>query len=168
MSEDTTQVAPGGEGEVHECPEGEIWDEETQACVSMTEAEDKNVGATESVTEDLGLTQRFERTVKAYFDQMEDKFKSWMKTEFKRLQAESEKEAEEALRKSWGLEKDPVLRRSDLAKLARSMQLETAGHGKKSPASPRTATGPEGNVDTNKSTQSKAIEGLLKEYGVKK
>lgn len=166
MSE--AESGPGAPSESHECEEGTIWDEAQGKCVPVAEESSKDPSATGEVTAGTGLTPRIERTVKEYFAEMEGKFKRWMKEEVQRLKKESEAEAEEALRKSFGLAKDPVLHRSDLAKLARTMQLENTTSGKRSPASPG-ATGPEGNTKETKGTaQSKAVDSLLKEYGVKK
>lgn len=170
----TPESGPGAPPEGTQCPEGQIpklQPDGTTICVPVAQEEGKDPSATGEVPSDIvaskGLTGRIELVVKEYFKQMEENFKSWMKTEFQRLKAEADAEAEEALRKSFGLEKDPVIRRSDLAKFARSAKLNSATQGKRSPASPG-ATGPEGNSkETAGSEQSKAVDSLLKEYGVK-
>lgn len=173
MSEEV-ESGPGAVPEGHVCPEGEMPDPDNPGqCIPVAEVQ-PDIDATGAVTTSevsasLGLTPRIERTVKAYFKEMEVNFKTWMKTEFQRLKAESEVEAEEALRKSFGLEKDPVLRRSDLAKMIRATQLKTTDPSKRVSASPTTGTGPSGNIkQTSKSKQGKAIEALMKEYGVAK
>jgi len=173
MSEDTTNVAPGGEGEVHECEEGFIWSEESQSCISATEVEDKNVGETGGTPEvvagkDLNLTKRIERTIKDYFDMIEARLDKEITKRIDKILAQKEDQVEKQLRKSLGVEKDPVIRMSDLKTFARKVKLEAAEKGTRTPGSPTEGTGPDGNKTLSGSPQSKKVDSLLKDYGVKK
>ena len=153
----------GKEPELHVCAEGEMWDEEAQACVPVTEAK-PDLGpelGTSAVTE--SLMDAITRTIKESNAQMYKKLREEQQKDIQRLRKELSGEAEHALRKSFGLEVDPVVHKSDLANLARKMQLETAKPAKRSPASPGVA-GPEGNAEANKPESSKKIDSLFKEF----
>jgi len=161
------ESGPGALPEGHECEEGTIWDEAANACVPIVEVAAKDPEASGEVSASLGLTQRIERTVQAYFAQMEKRLDKAIDEKLKKIVEIKEKEVEQQLRKSFGLDKDAPVHFSDLEKFGRKLRLETAESTKRTPASPG-AVGPEGNLDANKSEQSKAITSLMKEYGVKK
>jgi len=169
MSEDTTNVAPGGEGTVTECPEGQIPDPENPGqCISATEVEDKNLGEPEQAPADLNLTKRIERTIKDYFDLIEARLDKEITKRIDKILAQKEDQVEKQLRKSLGVEKDPVIRMSDLKTFARKVKLEAAEKGTRTPGSPTEGTGPDGNKTLSGSPQSKKVDSLLKDYGVKK
>ncbi len=85
-------------------------------------------------------------------------FEKKIDTKIDEILKSKEVEVEQALRKGFGLEKDPVLHMSDLIKFGRKSALEDADTAKKTPAPVEKAT-PEGNVSPN------PIDNLLKEYG---
>jgi hypothetical protein len=161
------ESGPGSVPEGHECEEGEIWDEVANKCVPIEQASAKDPSATGKVVESLGLTKRIERTVSAYFDLIEKKLDEKIEEKMKKIVAQKEKDVETQLRKSFGLDKDPVVHVSDLERFARKAKLATAEGTKRTPASPGEA-GPEGNIDASKSKQTNTIESLMKQYGVKK
>ena len=161
------ESGPGALPEGHECPEGTIWDEATNSCKPIEQESAKDPSATGQVTESLGLTQRIERTVRAYFDQIEKKLDKAIDEKMNKIVAAKEKEIEGQLRKSFGLDKDAPVHFSDLEKFGRKLRLETAEATKRTPVSPGIA-GPDGNIDASKSTKAKTVDSLMKEYEVKK
>lgn len=142
------------EEEKKECPEGQVFDEESGECVPI-----KNAGA--------GLTQRIEGVVKDYFNKLETNLAKMIDAKLATLVKAKEDEVEKALRKSFGLEKDPVIHASELPQFIRRLQLENAETGKETPGSPGKETGPDGNKEllkSNKSTVSKQLEDVWKSY----
>lgn len=115
-----------------ECPEGQVFDEESGECVPIKNA-------------DLGLTQRIEGVVKDYFSKLETNLTKMIDDKLKTLVKAKETEVEQALRKSFGLEKDPVIHASELPGLIRRLQVENAELGKQTPTGATDETGPEGN-----------------------
>jgi hypothetical protein len=95
-------------------------------------------------TEALNLTQRIEAVIK---DVLEAKIKALelnMDKKIDDLLKSKEVEMEQALRKGFGLEQDPVIHQSDLITAIRKAQLEATPPEKRSPAATPKA-GPEGN-----------------------
>jgi len=162
---------PGEYGEApetHVCEEGSIWDEEQQACVPESEVQPDlgaelgtSTPAPTAVTE--SLMDSIVRTISDAMKQMETRLEKKINNNCKQIEKRLSGEAERTLRKSFGLAVDPELHRSDLARFARKWALEQAGTSKRSPRSPG-KTGPDGNVDANKTTQSKKVESLFKQY----
>jgi len=160
---------PGEYGEApetHVCEEGSIWDEEQQACVPESEVQPDlgaelgtSTPAPAAVTE--SLMDAIVRTIRDANKKMYARLRADQKKDIERIRKELAGEAERSLRKSFGLEVDPVVHKSDLAAWIRKQQLEQAPTNKRSPASPG-AIGPEGN--TKKTGQSKKIESLFKTY----
>jgi len=151
------QGESGTAPDVHVCPEGQMWSELEGKCVSVEQTAPET--AATAVT--TSLMDAIVKTVREHNEQMYAKLRKEQQADIEKLRKELSGEAERALRKSFGLEVDPVIHRSDLADFARKAQLESAPSGKRSPASPG-KTGPDGNAD--KTEQSKDIEGLFKQY----
>ena len=118
------------------------------------------------LVESIPLTKRIERVVQAYFTELEKRLDKKFEDKMAQLVKQKENEMEDALRKSFGLDEDPVVHASDLQKFVRKMQVETAQPGKKTPGSPG-ATGPEGNAQDLRTPQSKEIDDLFKAVGGK-
>lgn len=95
------ESGPGAVPEGTQCPEGQVpklQEDGTVVCVPVEQASAKDPSTTGEVPSDViaskGLTGRIETVVKEYFKEMEKNFKGWMATEFKRLKAEADAEAE--------------------------------------------------------------------------
>jgi len=170
--EDTAGLAapePGEYGEApetHVCEEGSIWDEEQQACVPESEVQ-PDLGAELGTSSEASpavaesMMQAIVRTMKEGLARIKTELRAEQKRDLIRIKKELAGEAERSLRKSIGLEVDPVVHRSDLMSFLRKAQLEKAPTNKRSPASPG-QTGPEGN--TTKTGKTKEIESLFKQY----
>jgi hypothetical protein len=131
----------------HGCKENEVWSEEEGKCIPK-----KKVEITASNDTVAGnMLQKFESFMNDLLAQygrvMTKKFDEMMEKKIKN----AETRFEQGLRKTFGLEKDPVVHLSELPTIIRKMQLETAEGGKGTPASPtKGETGPEGNKPLTK------------------
>jgi hypothetical protein len=120
----------------HGCSDDEVWDEDEGKCVPKP---------MESVEADVqkNLLNRFEGVwndlLAQYTATMTKRFDEMMEKKI----ADAEKQFELGLRKTFGLDHDPVVHLSELPKYLRKMQLEGAGSGKQTPASPGNDTGPQ-------------------------
>jgi hypothetical protein len=141
-----------------ECPEGKIWSEEAGACVDPVEVgtsiEVKGKDFIETTAEIMrelvaGMEKRLEQKIVDVETRLTKKYES---------------KVERGIRKSLGLEEDPVIHLSDLQSYMRKAQLETAASGKRSPASPTQGTGPEGNATLLKSKTQGEITKMFEEY----
>ncbi len=110
------------------------------------------VAKAEISVETVGLEQRIEKAVNEYVEKkIESRFSQLEKHLDERTDAimkAKEIEVEQALRKGFGLENDPVIHQSDLISAIRKAQLETAESAKKTPAPDALtkSTGPDGNA----------------------
>lgn len=176
---DEGMSGPGTGEETHECTEGQVWDAETQQCVTPPESvPDEEVGTPENLAAASATTTKSKtpenlmdaiiRTVKEMNQQLYKKLREETKKDIDNIRKQITGEAERALRKSVGLEVDPVLHLSDFKQMMRKHQLESANKSKRAPASPGDGVGPDGNAKTaGKTETAKSIESLMKEYGVK-
>jgi len=123
----------------HKCPTDEVWNEEQNKCVAI----EKGAGKTEpslmerimGVVEDV-----LEKRMEVFEKKIDDKFETMLKSK--------EVEVEQALRKGFGLEQDPVVHMSDMITYGRKMALEKADTGKRTPGK-EGDKGPEGTVATD-------------------
>lgn len=118
--------------------EGGQWNEETGECTmpeASAEAKAKKI--------DFNLTQRIESVIKDVVDQKLDALEKAIDVKIETLLKGKEIEMEQALRKGFGLEQDPVIHQSDLVSALRKAALEKT-ENTRSPAAAEKA-GPEGN-----------------------
>jgi hypothetical protein len=107
---------------------------------------------------EMGFEQRIEAVIK---DVLDVKFKALDLRIDKMIDdklREKEIEVEKGLRKSFGVETDPVIHQSDLVAALRKAALATGGEEKRSPAGVEKA-GPDGNTPENPFAKK------LKEFG---
>lgn len=105
--------------------------------------DDKCVPIEKSATQPL--TERIMGVVEEVMMAKLDAFEKKIDGKIDVLLKSKEVEIEQALRKGFGLEQDPVVHMSDLIAYGRKAALEKADTGKRTPA-PEGAPGPEGNV----------------------
>jgi hypothetical protein len=135
-----------------QCPEGQTWNEEQGKCLPDEKAAS-------------GLMGRIEGVIKDYFDRLELRMDAMLDAKMANIVKTKEQEMENALRKSFGLEKDPVVHMSDLPKLMRKLQLENTETGKTTPASPPEGTGPAGTTTLTKSARPD-LAAVYKRFGI--
>jgi hypothetical protein len=104
------------------------------------------------------------KVVKEFNEKMLKEFRNDMLKELAKEQDRLKKEMEQGLRKSLGLEVDLAVHMSDFAEFARKLQLETAPHVKRSPATKLANTGPDGNADDHATPTGKQLKAMWKEY----
>ncbi len=121
--------------------EGGTWNEEDSTCTPKAE---------EKAT-DLNLTQRIEKVIKDVLDVKLKALEATMDKKIEDILKSKEVEMEQALRKGFGLDNDPVIHQSDLIAAIRKASLETADTDKRTPPPEASvkSTGPEGNKSPN-------------------
>lgn len=146
--------SPGAMPEGHECPEDHVWDEGSGQCVPSPEA-----GGT---IEASGLVGKVRSVVEDYLGQMELRLTKMIDQKIARIVKEQEDLVEDTLRKSLGVDPNPVLTLKDFERLTRKLQVNNTAGGKRSPPTPEPA-GPAGNkVKTGTAND---VDSLFKEYG---
>jgi hypothetical protein len=110
---------------------------------------------------DFNLTQRIENVIKDVFSLKIAALEQRMDTKIEELLKGKEVEMEQALRKGFGLDNDPVIHQSDLVAAIRKAALENSDPAKKTPA-PKEKASPEGNgtVDPFDAAVEKAVKRL--------
>ena len=93
---------------------------------------------------DFNLTQRIENVIKDVFSLKIAALETRMDQKIEELLKGKEVEMEQALRKGFGLDTDPVIHQSDLVAAIRKAALENADPTKRTPA-PTKKAGPDGN-----------------------
>jgi len=130
----------------------------------MDETEAKPV---EKPSEDQTLFDRVMKVMKevrdsdlAMFQKKLESFEAKLDEKIDGILKAKEVEVEQALRKGFGLEQDPVVHMSDMISAIRKASLEHAETEKRTPG-PENKPGPEGTVTPS------ALDKLLEEFGVK-
>lgn len=106
----------------------------------------------------LGFEQRMENLMKDVFDVKFKAFEAKIDTKLDELLKTKEVEMEQALRKGFGLETDPVIHKSDLVSALRKAAVEKT-EKERAPVA-EVKAGPEGNKPQD------AIDEAFKAYGV--
>jgi hypothetical protein len=96
----------------------------------------------------IALEQRIMNVMKDVFDAKIASLEKAMDEKIDTLLKTKEVELEQALRKGFGLENDPVIHMSDMIAYGRKQALEKGETDKRTPA-PETPAGPDGNVEPN-------------------
>jgi hypothetical protein len=148
----TENTSPEMQAKMESCMKGGKTKEE---CTQMMKNESSPAEKAETTLLDR-ITGVMEDVMKAKLETFEkridDKIESILKAK--------EIEIEQALRKSFGTEKDPTIHASDLMKAVREEMLKIAETQKKTPAAIEKA-GPEG-----AGTAPNPIDNLMKQYGM--
>ena len=110
---------------------------------------------------DFNLTQRIENVIKDVFSLKIAALETRMDQKIEELLKGKEVEMEQALRKGFGLDTDPVIHQSDLVAAIRKAALDNADPTKRTPA-PTQKAGPDGNktADPFDTAVEKAIKRL--------
>ncbi len=114
----------------------------------------------EKATKDMNLTERLESVIKDVLDLKLAALEKAMDKKIEDILQSKEVEMEQALRKGFGLDNDPVIHQSDLVAAIRKAALDNAESAKRTPA-PKEKAGPDGN--TPKDSFDAAIEKKFKE-----
>jgi hypothetical protein len=117
--------------------DGGSWNEEKGECTMPT-------AAAEAKAIDFNLTQRIEHVIKEVVDKKLDALEKAIDLKIDTLLKGKEIEMEQALRKGFGLDNDPVIHQSDLVAAFRKAALENT-EKQRAPAASEKA-GPEGNL----------------------
>jgi len=134
---------------------GGTWNAETKSCTMPDPAEK----AAKEI--DFNLTQRIEGVIKDVFSLKIAALEKRMDEKIEELLKGKEVEMEQALRKGFGLDNDPVIHQSDLVAAIRKAALDNADPSKKTPA-PKEKAGPDGNAPQKDSFDA-AVEKAIKE-----
>jgi hypothetical protein len=133
---------------------GGTWNAETGTCTMPETPEQKAKDI------DFNLTQRIESVIKDVFSIKIAALEKRMDEKIEELLKGKEVEMEQALRKGFGLDNDPVIHQSDLVAALRKAALDNTEPNKKTPA-PKEKAGPDGN--TQKDSFDAALEKKFKE-----
>jgi len=110
---------------------------------------------------DFNLTQRIEGVIKDVFSLKIAALEKRMDEKIEELLKGKEVEMEQALRKGFGLDSDPVIHQSDLVAAIRKASLETSTPAKKTPAPiEKGGPDPKGSKDPFDQAVEKAIKRL--------
>ena len=156
MSEPETQTEKPQSQEACE-QAGGTWTD--GACVMPEKTPDETTETAKAL--DFNLTQRIEAVIKDVFNLKIAALEKRMDNKIEELLKGKEVEMEQALRKGFGLDTDPVIHQSDLVSAIRKAALENAETGKRTPA-PTEKAGPDGNktADPFDAAVEKAIKRL--------
>lgn len=147
---------PGTGEEQHVCPEGQVWDKDSGSCVTPPETPN-NIEA--------NFVDRIKNIMDEQIEALRRDLTTIIDAKMAGIVKEKEQQIEEGLRKSLGLDPDPVLRMSDLDKFIRKAQLKTAAPGKKTP---KTADpGPEGTLLKTDNPITKLFNDFNQSKGIK-
>jgi hypothetical protein len=111
----------------------------------MAEKPKEETPAAATKAEEFNLTHRIESVIKDVLDAKLKALELNMDKKIEAILKSKEVEMEQALRKGFGLEQDPVIHQSDLISAIRKAQLEASPTEKRSPAAEEKA-GPTGNM----------------------
>lgn len=143
MSEETPTEKPKDE---HGCIiDKETWNEETKTCEPI---EETTTPATEGEAikgKDASLIDRVMNVMQDVMEKKLGDFEKKIDAKIDVILKGKEVEIEQALRKGFGLENDPVVHMSDLIEHGRKLALAKTDTGKRTPGA-ETSAGPEGNV----------------------
>jgi hypothetical protein len=126
---------------------GGTWNAEAGTCTMPSTAEKGTVIATVEKG-NLNLEQRIMGVMKDVIDAKIVALEKALDEKIDAILKSKEIEMEQALRKGFGLENDPVIHQSDLVSALRKASLAQSEPSKKTPAAVEKA-GPEGNKPTN-------------------
>lgn len=118
--------------EEHKCPEGEVWSQEQEKCMPKQPPTEKS------------LTERILNVMEDALNKKLEAFEKKIDEKIDTILKSKEVEVEQALRKGFGLEQDPVVHMSDLVSYGRKIALEKAEPDKRTPG--KEGGGPEGTL----------------------
>jgi len=143
MSEETPTEKPKDE---HGCIiDEELWNEETGKCELITTAETAPTETPAIKATDAPLIDRIMNVMSEVMNKKLGDFEKKIDAKIDVILKGKEVEIEQALRKGFGLENDPVVHMSDLIEHGRKLALAKAETDKRTPGA-ETPAGPEGNV----------------------
>jgi hypothetical protein len=137
----TENTSPDIQAKIDACMKGGKSKEE---CLKMINEEKAPAAEAKAEADAMNLTKRIESVIKDVLDAKLKALELNMDAKIDAILKSKEIEMEQALRKGFGLEQDPVIHQSDLINAIRKAQLEANPKDKKTEASLSKA-GPEGN-----------------------
>lgn len=132
-----------------------------EECIQMMKDENAPAVTAKAESEAMNLTKRIESVIHDVLDAKLKALELAMDGKIDAILKAKEVEMEQALRKGFGLDQDPVIHQSDLISAIRKAQLEVSPSSKKTPASTEKA-GPEGNK-----TPTNPIDQVFDDFGGK-